>query len=59
MGWVMGWLGGGGTVVAEDETPVTPTPVASPLVSSDPEYHDHAEHAINRLCQFAKRRADS
>lgn len=36
------------------ETPTPPTPVAVAFTPSEPEYIDHAEAAIDRLCQFLK-----
>lgn len=56
MSWVGGWLGG--TVVTTYLTPPHVTePVESPLEPTDPEYVDHVQEAINRLCQYAKAKA--
>lgn len=54
-GYIGGYLGmcddDGG---ADDDESTPSTPIPAPLTLSDHEYHDHAAHAIKRLCQFAK-----
>lgn len=55
MSWVNGWLGGGVEVSGVDEV-VLPSPVESPLSTSDPEYVDLVARAINRLPEYAKRK---
>lgn len=31
-------------------------PITAPITVTDPEYHDHAQHAVDRLPQYAKAR---
>lgn len=53
-----GYFGGYFGLCGGDTTPASgPSPVESPLEPSDPEYIDLAAQAINRLCEFARRKA--
>lgn len=53
MSWVGSWLGGTSTT-----TYLIPSnssqPVESPIDETEPEYMDHVQLAVERLCQYAK-----
>ncbi len=57
-----GYFGGyfGMVAPAEDEagSGSSSPPIPAPLTVSDPEYVDHASRMVDRLPQYAKRRAD-
>jgi hypothetical protein len=58
-GYLGAYLGSsGGTttnviVVVAGATPTT-VPVPSPYAPSAPQYYDHVQAAVNRLCEYAK-----
>ena len=50
-----------GATVVEIEAPAAPSPttITSPLPTYESEYVDHIQAALDRLCQYAKFKADS
>lgn len=57
MSWLGGWLGGTSTTTYVMPSNSSP-PVESPFEETEPEYVDHAQAAIDRLCQYAKAKAE-
>ena len=54
MSYFGGYFGFAGSGGGGEEEPPELTPIPVPIVFGDPEYHDFARIALNRLCQQFK-----